>query len=321
MGIVESVEDLTQNMELEMKDFDAETMQDNVFPWFHIVQWSSEELPTNTVLKWNYKSIKEKVKSLTLDKQTFLTNCPISKINGFSLEDDNLSCNVPFAEWAAALLSQMDELNNIRYELVPGRMSEEIFWQSYFNAIRNIVIKDVIFSMKDKQTNITGRKYKEINEDEITEESIPDFYKEEINLSSRIYDTEDYTEDPRNEGTGKNGTSLMSQEPELREEKEPEILNEELETQSNMDLNYSCINQERDVNSELNNPDNICDGSSNTDIYGVLNNEVDDYTNHAGMNSNHPSNSSDSEQGNNSLNDNDDHNSTFFSEEIPIDQE
>lgn len=121
-------------------------MQDNVYPWFHIVQWSSEELPTNTVLKWNYKSIKEKVQSLTLNKQVFLTNCPVSRIQGFSLEEDDPNCAIPFAEWAAALLSQMDDLSNVRYELVPGRMSESIFWQSYFNAIRNIIIKDVSFT-------------------------------------------------------------------------------------------------------------------------------------------------------------------------------
>ncbi|WRK32521.1 BSD domain containing protein, partial [Cryptosporidium parvum] len=158
MGIVESVEDLTQEMELEMKDFD-ETMQDNVFPWFHIVQWSSEELPTNTVLKWNYKSIKEKVQSLTLNKQVFLTNCPVSRIQGFSLDEDDPDCIIPFAEWAAALLSQMDELNNIRYELVPSRMSESIFWQSYFNAIRNIIIKDVIISTENGNSLLSNSSF------------------------------------------------------------------------------------------------------------------------------------------------------------------
>ncbi|KAJ1606676.1 hypothetical protein OIY81_1631 [Cryptosporidium canis] len=184
MGIVESVEDLTHEMELEMKDFD-ETMQDHIFPWFHIVQWSSEELPTNTVLKWNYKSIKEKVQSLTLNKQVFLTNCPISRIPKFSLDEDDPDCTIPFAEWAAALLSQMDDLSNVRYELVPSRMSEGIFWQSYFNAIRNIIIKDVIISMEQSEAPIANnappvRRYREINENEISEENVPDFYKNDI---------------------------------------------------------------------------------------------------------------------------------------------
>ncbi|KAJ1606846.1 hypothetical protein OJ253_2578 [Cryptosporidium canis] len=188
MGIVESVEDLTHEMELEMKDFD-ETMQDHIFPWFHIVQWSSEELPTNTVLKWNYKSIKEKVQSLTLNKEVFLTNCPISRIAKFSLDEDDPDCTIPFAEWAAALLSQMDDLSNVRYELVPSRMSEGIFWQSYFNAIRNIIIKDVIISMEQSETPIVHnappvRRYKEINENEISEEDVPDFYKNDITYES-----------------------------------------------------------------------------------------------------------------------------------------
>ncbi|KAK6587812.1 hypothetical protein RS030_81215 [Cryptosporidium xiaoi] len=118
-------------------------MQDNVFPWFHIVQWSSEELPTNTVLKWNYKNIKEKVQGLTLNKHVFLSNCPVSIIENFSLDEDSPNCNFAFAEWAGALLMQIQELSDIRYQLVPSRMSEEIFWQRYFNAIRNIIIKDV----------------------------------------------------------------------------------------------------------------------------------------------------------------------------------
>ncbi|OII77449.1 BSD domain-containing protein [Cryptosporidium andersoni] len=133
-----------------MKDFD-ETLQDHVFPWFHIVQWASEDLPINTVLKWNYKTIKKKVEELTIDTNEFLKNCQSYKIDNFSLDDDQ----TPYAEWAAALLVLIPSLSNIRYELVPRRMNENLFWQRYFSTIRSIIISDVIFSTEDVNDNDT----------------------------------------------------------------------------------------------------------------------------------------------------------------------
>ncbi|KAL7066986.1 BSD domain-containing protein [Cryptosporidium serpentis] len=144
MGVAESVEDFTEDFEIEMKNFD-ETLQDHVFPWFHIVQWASEDLPINTVLKWNYKTIKKKVEELTIDTNKFLRNCQSYKIDNFSLDDDQ----TPYAEWAAALLVLIPSLSNIRYELVPRRMNESLFWQRYFSTIRSIIISDVILSTED----------------------------------------------------------------------------------------------------------------------------------------------------------------------------
>ncbi|EEA08166.1 BSD domain-containing protein [Cryptosporidium muris RN66] len=140
MGVAESIEDFTEDFEIEMKDFD-ETLQDHVFPWFHIVQWASEDLPINTVLKWNYKTIKKKVEELTIDTNEFLKSCQLYKIDNFSLDDDQ----IPYAEWAAALLVLIPSLSNIRYELVPRRMNENLFWQRYFSTIRNIIISDVSY--------------------------------------------------------------------------------------------------------------------------------------------------------------------------------
>ncbi|KAH8583652.1 BSD domain-containing [Cryptosporidium sp. chipmunk genotype I] len=356
MGIVESVEDLTQEMELEMKDFD-ETMQDNVFPWFHIVQWSSEELPTNTVLKWNYKSIKEKVQSLTLNKQVFLTNCPISRIQGFSLDEDNPDCIIPFAEWAAALLSQMDDLNNIRYELVPRRMSESIFWQSYFNAIRNIIIKDVIISIENQNAlvsnaTVPAKKYKEINENEISEENVPDFYKSDIiysnNTLNAIEDTnigelkfkiesdehriDTYSKD-LNASTGifneiEQGKSdeqdLEKEHRHQSQEQDQHELETDTETTRKKEL-------ERKIDNELYIQDNYIYGDKDVKLYdnndnnSQLDREINDiYTNQMDNNPDHQLNSSDCEQETNDFNNFsniDDHDSTLFSEEIPINQE
>ncbi|POM85143.1 BSD domain protein [Cryptosporidium meleagridis] len=358
MGIVESVEDLTQEMELEMKDFD-ETMQDNVFPWFHIVQWSSEELPTNTVLKWNYKSIKEKVQSLTLNKQVFLTNCPVSRIQGFSLEEDDPDCIIPFAEWAAALLSQIDELNNIRYELVPSRMSESIFWQSYFNAIRNIIIKDVIISTENGNSLLSNssfpvKKYKEINENEISEENVPDFYKNDIiypnnntlstvddtnmdELKSKIEPNERHIEIHSNELEVNNETIDEIEQGkghDINLESDYEHQNQEERDQAEdkykSKIDTETKQKERETDNELYAQNDCIYGDEDVKLYNNDNNNQPDrkindiYTNNMENNSDNQLETSDYEQEPNDFNDSnniDDHNSTLFSEEIPISQE
>mmetsp|Transcript_4787 Transcript_4787/g.9718 ORF Transcript_4787/g.9718 Transcript_4787/m.9718 type:complete len:144 (+) Transcript_4787:24-455(+) len=115
-------------------------LQDDVFPWFHIVQWCSEDAQANAVFRWDLSSIQQAAETLTQDVETFLHRCPdeLPKSCGFSLEDDKA-----FAEWAAALLEWSGTLRQVRYRLVPGRIKEEVFWSRYFAGLRAVVRRDV----------------------------------------------------------------------------------------------------------------------------------------------------------------------------------
>ncbi|CAK0800720.1 unnamed protein product, partial [Prorocentrum cordatum] len=42
-------------------------LQDDVFPWFHLVQWSAEDAKANCVFSWDLARIQESVAALTQD--------------------------------------------------------------------------------------------------------------------------------------------------------------------------------------------------------------------------------------------------------------
>mmetsp|Transcript_40796 Transcript_40796/g.82255 ORF Transcript_40796/g.82255 Transcript_40796/m.82255 type:complete len:160 (-) Transcript_40796:245-724(-) len=110
--------------------------QDDIFPWFHLVQWCAEDAKANRVFRWDLAGIQEAVATLSQDADTFLARCPeklpVDCI--FSLDD-----STTFAEWAEALLEWSPSLRQVRYRLVPSRMKEEAFWSRYFAGVRSVV--------------------------------------------------------------------------------------------------------------------------------------------------------------------------------------
>merc|ERR1711972_576985 len=115
--------------------------QDDVFPWFHIVQWCSEDAEDQSVFRWDLLGIKEAADALTQDVDTFLRKCPeqLPGNSGFTMDDDTV-----FAEWAAALLEWSAALRHVRYRLVPARRCEDVFWSRYFAGLR-AAVRDNVF--------------------------------------------------------------------------------------------------------------------------------------------------------------------------------
>eukprot|EP00435_Cladocopium_sp_Y103_P022469 s2279_g5.t1 len=124
---------------------EAEEFQDDVFPWFHLIQWSAEDAKNNCIFRYDLSGAQEKAKALTKDVDSFLRLCPsgLPQDSGFSMEDDT-----NFAEWAGALLEWNSELRMVRFQLVPRRFSEQTFWSRYFAALRR-EIQQLIFSEEE----------------------------------------------------------------------------------------------------------------------------------------------------------------------------
>lgn len=152
MGASESHENLGVRETRELQELEvsgaAGDCQDISYPWFQIVQWACDPLPSNQIYKWNYDYIKQDVNALTAminSKQDctgddFLHNCPsAAELQGFTMEDDNI-----YVEWAAVFLMRNPSLSRMRYRLVPSRVTEAHFWQRYFTAIRGIIQKQVL---------------------------------------------------------------------------------------------------------------------------------------------------------------------------------
>eukprot|EP00931_Biecheleriopsis_adriatica_P069686 TRINITY_DN43488_c0_g1_i1.p1 TRINITY_DN43488_c0_g1~~TRINITY_DN43488_c0_g1_i1.p1 ORF type:complete len:567 (+),score=102.08 TRINITY_DN43488_c0_g1_i1:62-1702(+) len=115
---------------------DEEPFQDDVFPWFHLVQWCAEDAAANRIFRWDLKAVQAAATALTEDIDAFLSKCPhrLPKDSGFTMDDDT-----NFAEWAGALLEWNPELRKVRFRLVPQRMKEEVFWSRYFAGLRTAV--------------------------------------------------------------------------------------------------------------------------------------------------------------------------------------
>eukprot|EP00434_Breviolum_minutum_P035784 symbB.v1.2.031687.t1/scaffold3706.1/size51673/1 len=53
-----------------------EEFQDDVFPWFHLIQWSAEDAENNCIFRYDLLGAQEAAMRLTTDVETFLRLCP-----------------------------------------------------------------------------------------------------------------------------------------------------------------------------------------------------------------------------------------------------
>jgi len=129
-------------------DGDDEGLQDDVFPWFHIIQWCAEDAPANCVFRWDLATIQESVGALVMDAETFIATCTeqMPPNSGFTMDDD--TC---FAEWAGALLEWSPRLRRTRFLLVPKKMKEDIFWSRFFGTLR-VVVREKIFAPAEPES-------------------------------------------------------------------------------------------------------------------------------------------------------------------------
>eukprot|EP00416_Gambierdiscus_australes_P004120 CAMPEP_0171144052 /NCGR_PEP_ID=MMETSP0766_2-20121228/145281_1 /TAXON_ID=439317 /ORGANISM="Gambierdiscus australes, Strain CAWD 149" /LENGTH=148 /DNA_ID=CAMNT_0011607895 /DNA_START=9 /DNA_END=451 /DNA_ORIENTATION=+ len=116
-------------------------LQDDVFPWFHLVQWCAEDARANCVFRWDLAGVQDAVAALSQDADVFRARCPdeLPADCLFSLDE-----RTTFAEWASALLEWNPTLRQVRYRLVPGCMKEEVFWSRYFAGVRQAVRQQLL---------------------------------------------------------------------------------------------------------------------------------------------------------------------------------
>ena len=138
-------------VELDHQDIEDGGLQDEHFPWFHIVQWCSEDLNSSFVWRWDIKVVKQRIEKLTISEENFLAECG----NNDTLEEDfSLDQQTFFLEWAMALLEQIESLKEVRFKLVPGRMKEDVFWKRYFAGIKRVVVKEFFLEAEEVKPQI-----------------------------------------------------------------------------------------------------------------------------------------------------------------------
>ncbi|PHJ17473.1 bsd domain-containing protein, partial [Cystoisospora suis] len=163
MGASESTESLNGDTEArELRELNAGggegrgLYQDVDYPWFIIIQWACERIPSDAVFKWNLPDIKADVLDLIADAPTFVARCPqdlaFQKFE-FSLSEDEV-----FVEWATILLKLHPSLADVRYKLVPAKISEEEFWARFFSAVRRCIQRHVLGSADEEGEEEEGER-------------------------------------------------------------------------------------------------------------------------------------------------------------------
>mmetsp|Transcript_41296 Transcript_41296/g.113884 ORF Transcript_41296/g.113884 Transcript_41296/m.113884 type:complete len:157 (-) Transcript_41296:38-508(-) len=128
--------------------------QDEVYPWFHLVQWCAEDA-NQGVFTWDIDAIKTSVGSLATNVDTFLESCPTelpASCPRVSVAEDT---TLAYMEWAEALLHWSPELRQVRFTLVPKRMKEAVFWSRYFASVRHTVQKLLFHDEIEEETSST----------------------------------------------------------------------------------------------------------------------------------------------------------------------
>lgn len=122
-------------------------VQDDLFPWFHIIQWSCETLKEDFLLKWHLPAIKSDVDSILASPSQFVKACPSDELLAFSAFDESsvymewyvYICHFMIFFRAESLLHELPTLASLRFKLVPVKMSESQFWQRFFCGLRILI--------------------------------------------------------------------------------------------------------------------------------------------------------------------------------------
>ena len=77
---------------------------------------------------------------LTQNEATFSRECAtefIDDLRYFSLDEEHF-----FLEWASDLLDQVETLKMLRFELVPAKIKEDMFWRRYFAGMKRVITSE-----------------------------------------------------------------------------------------------------------------------------------------------------------------------------------
>jgi hypothetical protein len=124
-------------------------------PWFHIIQWASASLPSGAVMRYDIGAAQESAHALCQSENSLRDLVLKEDVSKFSLpsfaEDPEMDCldsnvfvNPSVFELAEVLLAQLPNLARVRYDLVPGSLSEDVFWRKFFSLLRRRIIETIV---------------------------------------------------------------------------------------------------------------------------------------------------------------------------------
>ena len=117
--------------------------EEQEFPWFQILQWSTEDLKSSEIFQYDLTQVRNSLEEIWKNEDAFREACDGAGDDAIQLACDEDSEEQVWLSWAAALLEKSPKLSALRYALVPRKMSETVFWQKVFGCARKAVLSTI----------------------------------------------------------------------------------------------------------------------------------------------------------------------------------
>ena len=125
-----------------MGPFFSSPESEESFPLFQILQWAMEDVQTSRMFEYDLKAIRENLRRIWIDEASFEAACESTPPITVDLTVTRDAPEEVWISWASALLEKEEELGELRFRLVPSRMSEKEFWQKIFSCIKTSIKSD-----------------------------------------------------------------------------------------------------------------------------------------------------------------------------------
>ncbi len=116
------------------------------FPYFQMLQWATSDLPEQNVMRYDLEATRKLIDGIASDQEALLrteeAECLI--LNCHDESDDEREV---WEDWAETLLEQQECLRELRFKLVPRRLSEVEFWHKYFTRAKYLLISSIIVNI------------------------------------------------------------------------------------------------------------------------------------------------------------------------------
>jgi len=129
---------------------------DDEFPWFHMLQWAGQVVPSGKVVRYDIDAVRITTQKLCSNEIELFEQISTEDISDlqlptfldeFPLTDETYSDttvdmgNPTMLEFATFFINQMPILSQVRYRMVPRIISEDVFWHKFFSLILRHIIQ------------------------------------------------------------------------------------------------------------------------------------------------------------------------------------
>jgi hypothetical protein len=113
--------------------------EDTEYPFFQMLQWATHDLAEDTVMAYDLERAKTVVLGIPADEAALISTDTkqVSSLKCYEGSEREI-----WEEWAESLL-QREDLRELRFKLVPKRLSEQEFWQKYFARAKHLLLETI----------------------------------------------------------------------------------------------------------------------------------------------------------------------------------